>query len=197
MGVILAGLWCALAGVVHAAGDPAAGKLKFSTCMGCHGIPGYSNVYPTYHVPRLGGQHAEYIVAALKGYAANDRDHATMHANASALSEQDMVDIAAFLSSLTLDRASRVVPPGDPDAGQKKSATCVACHAENGISPSGQFPILAGQHADYLVKSLQDYKSGARKNAIMSGMAAALSAQDQADLASYYANQETGLVTVE
>ncbi len=82
----------------QADGDPDAGKYKAQTCMGCHGTPGYSNVYPTYHVPKLGGQHAEYIVAALKAYAAKQRAHKTMHANAESLSEQDMADIAAYFA---------------------------------------------------------------------------------------------------
>ena len=78
------------------AGDPAAGKTKAFTCMGCHGIPSYNNVYPTYHVPKLGGQHAEYIVAALQEYKKGQRSHKTMRAQASTLSDQDMQDIAAF-----------------------------------------------------------------------------------------------------
>ncbi|MEM7207378.1 MAG: cytochrome c [Pseudomonadota bacterium] len=86
--------------VVWAEGDIGAGKIKSETCIGCHGIPGYSNVYPTYRVPKLGGQHAEYIVAALKAYKAGERDHETMHANAAGLSDQDMADIAAFFASL-------------------------------------------------------------------------------------------------
>jgi cytochrome c553 len=79
-----------------AAGDAAAGKTKAFTCMGCHGIPSYNNVYPTYHVPKLGGQHADYIVAALQEYKSGQRNHATMRAQATTLSDQDMQDIAAF-----------------------------------------------------------------------------------------------------
>ncbi|MDH3712301.1 MAG: cytochrome c [Gammaproteobacteria bacterium] len=82
-----------------AAGDAGAGEHKAQTCMGCHGTPGYSNVYPSYHVPKLGGQHAEYIVAALKAYASKQRPHGTMHANAVSLNDQDMADIAAFFAS--------------------------------------------------------------------------------------------------
>lgn len=80
----------------HAAGDAAAGKTKAFTCMGCHGIPDYNNVYPSYRVPKLGGQHAAYIVSALQAYAQGQRDHGTMHVQATTLSEQDMQDIAAF-----------------------------------------------------------------------------------------------------
>jgi len=83
----------------RAEGDAKAGQVKSISCMGCHAIPGYSNVYPTYHVPRVGGQHPEYIVAALKAYKAKQRSHPTMQAQAASLSEEDMNDIAAFFSS--------------------------------------------------------------------------------------------------
>lgn len=95
------GLSLAFAPGIQAAGDAEAGRLKAATCMGCHGIPSYTNAYPTYHVPKLGGQHADYIVAALEAYKAGERDHATMHAQAASLSEQDMQDIAVYLSSFT------------------------------------------------------------------------------------------------
>ncbi len=81
-----------------AQGDPVAGRAKYNGCVGCHGIPGYNNVYPTYHVPKLGGQHAEAIVAALQAYRTGARQHPTMNAQASSLTEQDIQDIAAFLS---------------------------------------------------------------------------------------------------
>jgi cytochrome c553 len=84
---------------VRAEGDAKAGQVKSIPCMGCHAIPGYSNVYPTYHVPRVGGQHPEYIVAALKAYKAKERSHPTMQAQAASLSEDDMKDIAAFFAS--------------------------------------------------------------------------------------------------
>jgi cytochrome c553 len=84
----------------QAAGDVEAGRLKAATCMGCHGVPSYTNAYPTYHVPRLGGQHADYIVAALQAYKAGQRPHKTMHAQAATMSEEDMQDIAAYFASL-------------------------------------------------------------------------------------------------
>lgn len=79
-------------------GDPAAGRIKFNSCMGCHGIVDYHNAYPTYNVPKLGGQHYQYIVNALTEYASGKREHPTMNAQASSISKQDMRDIAAFLS---------------------------------------------------------------------------------------------------
>jgi cytochrome c553 len=82
-----------------AAGDAAAGRVKANTCMGCHGIPGYNNAYPTYRVPKLGGQAPEYLAAALKEYRAGERPHKTMQAQAASLSDQDIEDIAAYISS--------------------------------------------------------------------------------------------------
>jgi cytochrome c553 len=81
----------------------------------------------------------------------------------------------------------------DPGAGQKKSQACVACHGPDGNSPAPDFPKIAGQHYDYLVKALKEYKSGARKNPIMAPMAANLSQRDIEDLAAYYSSQK-GLV---
>ena len=83
----------------QAEGDIDAGRKKAETCMGCHAVPHYVNTYPTYHVPKLAGQHAEYIIAALNGYRDKLRSHSTMHANAATLSDQDIVDIAAYLSA--------------------------------------------------------------------------------------------------
>ncbi|ABI55877.1 c-type cytochrome [Alkalilimnicola ehrlichii MLHE-1] len=87
-----------LAGPVQA-GDPVAGALKADTCMGCHGVPGQRNVYPSYHVPKLGGQHAQYLVDALRAFREGLRDHPTMNAQARSLSEGDIEDIAAFFAA--------------------------------------------------------------------------------------------------
>jgi cytochrome c553 len=78
----------------------------------------------------------------------------------------------------------------DPAAGKEKSKACAACHGPDGNSPSPEFPHLAGQHYDYLVKALNDYKSGARKNAIMAPLAAPLSRRDISDLAAFYSRQK-------
>lgn len=79
-------------------GDPAAGRIKFNSCVGCHGIPNYHWAYPHYNVPKIGGQHYQYLVKALTEYATGKREHTTMHAQAASLSKQDIKDIAAFLS---------------------------------------------------------------------------------------------------
>jgi len=86
---------------------------------------------------------------------------------------------------------------GDIAAGKAKAATCVACHCEDGNSPTSGFPRLAGQHADYLEHALAGYANGERKNAIMAGFAATLSAQDRADLAAWFAAQPTGVYSID
>ncbi len=83
----------------------------------------------------------------------------------------------------------------DAEEGKKKSQTCAACHGPEGNTPTGpDFPRLAGQHYDYLVMTLQSYKSGARKNPIMNPLAANLTQRDIADLAAFFSGQK-GLVT--
>lgn len=81
-------------------GDPAEGRLKAYTCTGCHGITGWRNAYPSYHVPRIGGQNYDYLVAALTEYKNGERKHPTMRAQGESLSDVDIADIAAFLSSI-------------------------------------------------------------------------------------------------
>ena len=84
----------------HAKGDAEKGKALFYTCTGCHGIADYKNAYPTYRVPKVGGQNEQYLVAALTGYKNGERKHPTMQAQAESFSEQEIADIAAYLSSL-------------------------------------------------------------------------------------------------
>ena len=89
-------------------GDPAAGKGKTTMCAGCHGIGGYKTVFPdVYHVPKLGGQHAAYIVKALQEYKAGNRSHPTMRAIAAGLSDKDMADLAAYYASDAIKSAAK------------------------------------------------------------------------------------------
>ena len=81
-------------------GDAARGKGLTYTCRGCHGVTGYKNAYPSYHVPKLGGQSETYLNNALKEYRGGKRKHPTMQAQAESFSEQDIADIAAYLSSI-------------------------------------------------------------------------------------------------
>lgn len=95
--LLACGLLLALAGTAQAVGNPEAGKQKNAMCIGCHGIEGYRTSYPTvYHVPRLGGQHAEYLVKALQAYKSGARNHPSMKGIAASLSQQDMEDLAAY-----------------------------------------------------------------------------------------------------
>ena len=96
MAVGAAAMLLALPAVSAAQGNVEAGRAKAYTCLGCHAVEGYRNAYPSYRVPKLGGQHREYLVSALQAYRNGDRQHPTMQALASTLSEQDMLDIAAY-----------------------------------------------------------------------------------------------------
>lgn len=89
--------------------------------------------------------------------------------------------------------ASGSVLAANPAAGKEKSKVCAACHGPDGNSAAPDFPRLAGQNFDYLVKALSDYKAGERKNAIMAPQSANLSVGDIEDLAAYFSKQ-TGLV---
>jgi len=79
---------------------------------------------------------------------------------------------------------------GDYEAGKAKSTTCAACHGPDGTSTVTSFPRLAGQHRDYLLQALHEYKIGVRKNPIMGGQAQALSDTDMQDLATYFSEQK-------
>ena len=99
--LVLPALCLALAASpAFAKGDPAKGKPLAYTCTGCHGSPDYKNAYPSYRVPKIAGQNEQYLVAALTGYKKGERNHATMKAHAQSFSDQDIADIAAYLSSL-------------------------------------------------------------------------------------------------
>jgi cytochrome c553 len=170
------------------AGDVVQGAKLAYTCHGCHGSPNYKNAYPTYKVPKLGGQHAAYMVLALKAYASGERAHSTMHSHAVTMSGQDMQDIAASLAGQELKPGGRAV-----GTAPKASQTCVACHGTDGIGILPEYPNLAGQHADYIEVALKAYRSGQRKNAVMAGMAAALTDPDIRELAKYYSSQRPSL----
>ena len=174
-----------------AAGIPARGAVLSGSCIGCHGVSGYRNAYPSYGVPKLGGQHPDYIVLALQGYKNQSRPHKTMHAQAVSLSDQDMKDIAAFFASEgAIQKAA--APVG---TAPEKASTCFACHGEGGVSAASIWPSLAGQHKDYIIQALKEYKGSLRKDAVMGGMAAPLTAQDIEELATYFSSQP-GLFTV-
>jgi cytochrome c553 len=180
------------AATAFAADDIERGKTLSYTCLGCHGIEEYKNVYPTYSVPELVGQHPEYLVAALKEYKSGERSHVTMHEQATPLSDEDMQDIASYFAGSVLKPGASVV--GAPP--QKVAQLCVACHGKDGVGISGAYPTLAGQHADYLLRALQEYQRGDRKNAVMATFVTSLSQADLELIAEYYSKQTPPLHTV-
>ncbi|MEM6818187.1 MAG: c-type cytochrome [Pseudomonadota bacterium] len=185
-------------------GDAEKGKVLAYSCLGCHGIEGYRNAYPAYRVPKLGGQQETYIQIALKAYRSGERSHATMRAQAGSLSDQDIADLAAYFASRGEVQEGDVVTAG-VTKGKEKSQACVACHGEKGVSNNEIWPNLAGQHKDYIVAALRQYRlanaeesggENVRKNAVMAGLAGALSDDDIEALAAYFSAQK-GLYTTQ
>ena len=169
----------------NADGNAERGKVLAYTCHGCHGVPDYKNAFPNYSVPKLGGQNAEYLMTALAAYASGDRAHQTMHSQAAVLSDQDRADIAAYLQSDVAQPNNQVVGTPPP-----ATQTCVSCHGADGAKTIGpEYPILASQYPDYIVHALNDYKSGKRKNPIMSGVIAGIDAKDFAAIAEFFGQQ--------
>lgn len=162
-----------------------------NTCLGCHGIPSYKNAYPTYSVPKLAGQHPQYLANALKAYKSGERGHATMNAQAVALSDRDIAEVAAHLAGRQLEPGAE--PVGTPP---QITQTCAACHGLNGVGLTPDYPTLAGQHEDYIARALHEYKKGGRKNPIMAGFAAQLSEADIQAASEYYARQRPALQTL-
>ena len=183
----------AVTSISHAAGDAARGETLSQTCLGCHGAPGLRNPGPVYAIPMIGGQHAEYLLIALKAYQSAERSHKTMQAQAANLSDQDMQDIAAFFAAMDGNSRPSQVNAEQKAAGQDKSAACASCHGANGDGTVTSFPKLAGQYESYLVQALKDYRSGERDNAVMKGFAGNLHIDDIEALAAWFASQQGGL----
>lgn len=181
-------------------GDVDAGKSKSTTCSACHGADGNS-VSPLW--PNLAGQSATYIVAQLKAFKGTPdseplRYNELMSPQAMSLSEEDMRDLAVHYESQSaavqavanvdlLERGEALWRGGSSEKG---IAACIACHGPTGQgNPAAAYPMLAGQHAAYTEKTLNDYASGARKSSrkspIMPMLAERLTAEDIKALASY------------
>lgn len=106
--------------------------------------------------------------------------------------KREPIVLLTLLCGLSL--SGTVMAEGSAEAGQAKSTPCVACHGVNGNSANPEWPNLAGQHPQYIVKQLKAFKSGARQNPLMTPQAQPLSDQDMEDLAAYFATQTpTGL----
>ncbi|MEX0976733.1 MAG: c-type cytochrome [Woeseia sp.] len=175
-----------------AQGDAAEGRQLGFTCIGCHGIPSYRNAYPSYRVPKLGGQKSAYLTAALRAYRDGTRPHPTMQAQGGSLSDQDIHDLVAWIGETSEARDELdAQTAGLPDAAR----TCVTCHSTAGAEMEPVPPVLSGQHQDYLEHALSQYKNNARGVNVMTSFAAGLTPADMRALAQFYASRD-GLVTL-
>ena len=183
----------ALTGVSVAAGNATDGKAKSVSCAACHGADGNS-ANPTW--PKLAGQGAPYIVKQLADFKAKKRNDPLMSSQATALSSQDMDDLAAYFSSQTGSQGAadeKLVAAGAKlyRAGNKKKglAACVSCHGPTGAgNPAAKFPRLSGQHAAYVEKAMKDFRSGKRHNdmnKMMQNIAEKMSDKEIKAVASY------------
>jgi cytochrome c553 len=180
------------AGHAYAEGDPERGRVIGYTCLGCHGIEGYRNAYPSYRVPKLGGQKADALQTALQAYRGGSRRHHTMQAQGASLTQQDVEDVVAWIA---------LSPPASDDlneqtvGGLESAKACVACHGTAGKDVKPAPPVLSGQHRSYLAEALKQYKDGQRGATVMSAFTAGLSERDIEQLAAFFAAQE-GLYTL-
>lgn len=160
----------------------AAGETLASSCTGCHGATGNSTQPLT---PSLAGQDPTYIAAAIRSYAASERDNTDMQKAAAALSDNDIIAIANYFAAQPL-QAAQLRSPQSPDTLAQK---CDRCHGENGYSHELDKPRLAGQRQSYLEKSLHEYKQGSRRNSAMHAMSDVLSATEIKGIAAYYSSK--------
>jgi cytochrome c553 len=188
-------------------GDAAQGQKKASSCIGCHGIPGYQASFPEIHkVPMIAGQNAKYIVAALNAYQKGERRHPTMRSIAAALNERDIADLAAYYETQGGPRAevpkTPALAPSPKVAELLKKGNCVSCHGANFNSPiDPSYPKVSGQHADYLKVALRSYQveknpQVGRANAIMRAQVASFTRAELKLMADYLASLPGDLKTV-
>jgi cytochrome c553 len=190
-------------------GDAKAGETKNAMCIGCHGIKGYQASFPeVYKVPMISGQSSGYLISALTAYRKGERKHPTMRAIATSLTDQDIADLAAHYSSDGGDGKAAQLPvkPSKAPSAEVQAllgkANCASCHGENFSKPiAPTYPMLAGQHADYLYVALKAYKTDnnpkvGRGNAIMAGMAKQYTNAELKELAKYLSSVDGALQTI-
>jgi cytochrome c553 len=162
-------------------------------CIACHAADGNSMIPAN---PKLAQQHPEYLVKQLQEYKSGKRDNAIMKGFASALSDEDMHNIAFWLASQkgtpgfatnkeTVAKGEQIYRGGIPD---RQIAACAACHSPNGAGLPIQYPRLSGQHAEYTATQLNHFRSGVRaNNAAMTGVAAKLNDREIQAVSDYIA----------
>ncbi len=183
--IVLAATIFFTAGSLAFPASAAADEQAVAVCAGCHGPGGHSIVADN---PILAGQSADYLKAALNAYLDGSRDYGIMKTLVQRLNPGDIEIIARYYAAQTRAGSRFKVTTGDAQRGALKVGTCGACHGAGGESAIALYPNLAGQHAKYLRKALQAYKNGGRVHAMMAPMVAALSEQDIADIAAFYAS---------
>ncbi|MBF6630838.1 MAG: cytochrome c4 [Comamonas sp.] len=185
-------------------GDVKAGETKAAMCIGCHGIVGYRSSFPEVHqVPMISGQSSAYIVAALNAYRQGGRRHPTMRGIAESMSDQDMVDVAAYYASHNPSPtdAEPHNPPAQVAALIEKGA-CFSCHGQGFSKPiDASYPKVAGQHADYVYVALKSYSTlkndkVGRDNGVMAAITQQFSNQELKLLANYLGTLEGDLKVV-
>jgi cytochrome c553 len=162
------------------AADTAAGEQKAATCSSCHGPQGKSS---NAQWPNLAAQQSLYLINQLKAFKSGSRQNTLMQPLAASLSEEGINNLAAYFSSQQAVKAG-----GDPTlakSGQSKASICLGCHGPS-AEGKGQFPRLAGQHPEYLVQQLKNFKQGSRESGPMQAIAANLSEEDMKALAAYF-----------
>ena len=189
---------CALAlgGRALAVGDPGVGERKFEACAPCHTAAPGAAPDRQQAVPKLGGQHARYIVSALEAYAKGERREPAMQGIVAALADQDREDLAAYVARFELKQFP--VRRSDRPATllERKLESCRICHGAGGNSFAPVYPRLNGQDESYLLKALGDYRNGTRTNPTMAFVVKELSEKEMAELAAYYAGQREGLTHI-
>ena len=193
-------------GKAAAPASPASLQAKVAMCMGCHNIVGYQASFPEVHkVPKIAGQGAGYIEAALNAYKGGERKHPTMRGIADALTDQDIKDIAAYYSKLgDLPAApEKVREPNAQVAGLLQKAACASCHGANFSKPTApNYPKIAGQYKDYLFVALKAYKTEnnpnmGRNNGIMGAIAKQFSNAELKALADYMGSLDGEMATIQ
>lgn len=174
-----------------AAGNPEAGEEKAALCAGCHGDDGNAAA-PIF--PKLAGQHGRYLIKQLYDFRSQKRVEPTMNAMAEPLTDEDVLDLAAFYASKKIspeEAAPNKAGENLYKAGNSATAVpaCSGCHGPKGLgNPSAGFPSLHGQYAAYLEKTLHDFKNGERGNdvnAVMRQVAKHMSDEEIAAVSDY------------
>ena len=174
--------------------DLAKGEASFApVCSACHGADGNSG---TPENPKLAGQHPQYLVKQLQEFKSGKRNNAIMKGFATALSDDDMVNIAAWLTTKQpkagFAKDKELVALGERiyrgGIAERKIAACAGCHSPNGAGIPSQYPRMSGQHAEYTKNQLTAFRDGVRLNSMtMTQVAARLNDREIRAVADYMA----------